>query len=327
MLYSIISTVYWGGLIVGAGVVGLLSLVYIGQEKLIYFPDTSHFLNPTDYGFTSDNFEENILTAKDGTKIQTWFFKQPQPKNAPTMLFCHSNAGNLSHRLPNIRHLYDIVRCNVLIISYRGYGKSQGVPTEHGIKLDVDVSMEFLLSDESIDHDRIFVFGRSLGGAVAVDASSRYPAIIKANILENTFLSIPDMVDVVLPQLKVFKLLCKNKWSSFELIRNIKTPTLFLSGKKDELVPSTHMLKLEELADQCRKKMIIYEKGQHMNLMMQPNYYKHIREFLETVFVVEPPPYRYRPITLEVLIDSLQVNSFIDNIVTGTFKVDIDVQH
>ncbi|EGG15873.1 hypothetical protein DFA_09542 [Cavenderia fasciculata] len=285
MLFSILTTAYWVGVVAIAGAVGILSLVYVAQEKLIYFPDTQHFLAPSRYGFADQDWKEVMLRASDGITIQTWLFKQKKPKACPTIIFCHSNAGNLSHRLPNIKQLFDVIGVNVFIISYRGYGKSEGVPTENGIKLDLDVSIEYLLSSDEVDSNRLCIFGRSLGGAVAVDASYRYPQHIKANILENTFLSIPEMVDVVLPQLKFFKPLCRNKWNSYLTIREIRTPILFLSGQNDELVPSAHMKRLkEEAVNSVNTNMIIFDKGGHMNLMLQPNYYDHIKEFLENVF-------------------------------------------
>ncbi|GAM27667.1 hypothetical protein SAMD00019534_108430, partial [Acytostelium subglobosum LB1] len=285
MTILLASTSTYFGVLGAVGVV-VISLIYFAQEKLIYFPDTEHFLKPAQYGFTRDNFEEIMLRTRDDLNIQMWMFRQPNSKKCPTMLFCHSNAGNLSHRLPNIRHLYDMVKCNVLIISYRGYGKSEGSPSEEGIKLDVNVAMEYLLSDQTIDSSMIFIFGRSLGGAVAIDAASRFPQDIKATILENTFMSIPHMVDVVMPWLKVFKPLVRSQWNNYQAIAKLTAPTLFLSGKRDELVPAGHMAQLEQLCRSDKKKMIEFENGQHMTLMIQPNYYKYIREFLEGVFGV-----------------------------------------
>eukprot|EP01132_Coremiostelium_polycephalum_P004650 gene4650-5809_t len=255
------------------------------QEKLIYFPDTTNFLNPSSYGF-EDNFDEITLKTKDGIKLQAWFFKQQDSKKVPTMLFCHSNAGNLSHRLDNIRSLYKIVKCNVFILSYRGYGKSQGIPSENGLKFDIDASIDWLLEQPTIDPNRIFCFGRSLGGAVAIDAASRYPDILKALILENTFSSIPEMVDVILPQLKFFKPLCRNKWNSIETIKSVTCPILFLSAKNDELVPRVHMENLEKQSIKSKfKQTIVFENGYHMTLMIQQNYYRYINEFLLLFFV------------------------------------------
>ncbi|KAF2075928.1 hypothetical protein CYY_002776 [Polysphondylium violaceum] len=284
VLNALLNTIYWGGIIAATGLACILSLIYVGQERLLYFPDTTHLLSPYIYKFDDNSYEEIFLTTSDGIKIQVWFFKQPNSKTVPTLLFCHSNAGNLSHRLENIRQLYDKVQCNILILSYRGYGKSQGTPNEQGLKLDVDACMEWLLNEPSIDPTKIIAFGRSLGGAVAVDGTARHSKNIKALILENTFASIPEMVDVVLPQLKLFKWFCRNNWNSAITIRELTCPILFLSALNDELVPASHMKTLEKQAYQCRKKTIIFEEGQHMTLMRQENYYDYIKEFMISVF-------------------------------------------
>ncbi|KAM9987732.1 hypothetical protein ACTFIZ_003082 [Dictyostelium cf. discoideum] len=279
MYSTLISTAYWGSIIAATGLICIASIIYASQEKLLYIPNKNIVLHPSQFGL-EDNFEEIFLTTSDGIKIQTWFFRQENSKSVPTLLFCHSNAGNLSHRLDNIRHLFENVRCNVLILSYRGYGKSQGSPTEIGLKKDIDACMEYLLNDPTIDPNTIMCFGRSLGGAVAIDTAYRYPNNIKALILENTFSSVPDMVDAVLPMLKLFKPFCRSRWDSKETIKHITCDILFLSAKNDELVPASHMKLLEKHAHQCKKKTIVFENGRHMDLMFQHNYYKYIKEFM-----------------------------------------------
>ncbi|EGC34458.1 hypothetical protein DICPUDRAFT_94792 [Dictyostelium purpureum] len=284
MYNAIVSTAYWGTILATAGIALIVSLIYSSQEKLLYFPDTKTMINPQSY-FDPDKFEEIYLTTSDGIKVQTWFFRQENSKNVPTLLFCHSNAGNLSHRLDNIKNLFDNVNINVFILSYRGYGFSEGTPSEPGLKKDIDACMEYLLSDPLIDPNQIICFGRSLGGAVAIDTAKRYPNDIKALILENTFTSVPDMVDEVLPMLKLFKPFCRNRWESNNAIKDVRCDILFLSAKNDELVPSKHMTSLAENAKHSKKKIIVFEDGAHMTLMFQKNYYKFIKEFLDSVFI------------------------------------------
>lgn len=249
----------------------------------MYFPDRKQWISPDRYGFETGegNFKEIFLTTEDAVRIQVWFFKQINSKSVPTLLFCHSNAGNLSHRLPNIRDLFHNLGINILIVSYRGYGKSQGSPSESGIKLDMDACMKWLLNEPSIDPEKIICFGRSLGGAVAIDTVYRYPKNIKGLILENTFTSIPDMVDIVLPEFKYFKRLCINNWDSHTRIKSITCPILFLSAKKDEVVPQSHMTCLEKQASNAStKNMIVFESGRHMDLTSQHNYYKYFKDFV-----------------------------------------------
>ena len=91
-----------------------------------------------------------------------------QPKlDAPTILFFHANAGNMGMRMDNLEQMYRIVRANVFILSYRGYGNSEGNPSEAGIQLDAEAAIEYVFKS-TIDTNKVFIFGRSLGGAVAI---------------------------------------------------------------------------------------------------------------------------------------------------------------
>ena len=123
----------------------------------------------------------------------------------PNLIFFHGNAGNIGSRLPNIDLLVKRLNCNVLILAYRGYGHSEGKPSEKGLQLDAEATLEYALNREDIDNDRIFVFGRSLGGAVAAQLAQNKGNSIKGIILENTFTSIADLVDVLMPFVAVFK--------------------------------------------------------------------------------------------------------------------------
>ena len=106
-------------------------------------------------------------------KLHAWFVKaNPYPKLCRTLLFFHGNAGNIGSRLPNIDILVKRLNCNVLILAYRGYGDSEGTPSEPGFKLDAEATLEYALNAEDINNDRIFVFGRSIGASVAARLAS-----------------------------------------------------------------------------------------------------------------------------------------------------------
>jgi dipeptidyl aminopeptidase/acylaminoacyl peptidase len=123
------------------------------------------FRNPKENGM---DYEDVYVKTRDGVKIHAWLVKaNPSPKLCRTLLFFHGNAGNIGSRLPNIEILVKKLNTNVLIIDYRGYGNSEGTPSEDGLRLDAEATLEWALNSELINNDRIFVFGRSLGGAVA----------------------------------------------------------------------------------------------------------------------------------------------------------------
>ena len=130
---------YWlyGGVVIfllfTAAVLGAL---YHYQDALLYFPEqpeTSRVFvqNPSVLGLPYENL---YLKSQDGTRINVVFVKQPPLMQAcaPTILFCHGNAGNIGHRLVNAKALHSQLGCNVLLLEYRGYGKSEGSPSEHG---------------------------------------------------------------------------------------------------------------------------------------------------------------------------------------------------
>lgn len=214
-LYSL-ATTGLGGAAVG-GVV-LLSMflfnLYKRQESLLYYPivpglpykttssNPPPFNSPAGWGLRYD--ELNLETA-DGTRIHGWFvYADGEVAKAPTVVFFHANAGNMGFRLPNVAMYAQACVSNVLIFDYRGYGDSEGSPTEAGLELDAEAVMRYLDAKPDIDHRKVFFFGRSLGGAVAVRAATnlRRPEDKLAGIiLENTFTSIGDMVDHVMPWL------------------------------------------------------------------------------------------------------------------------------
>ena len=113
-------------------------------------------------------YDDAIITTKDGLKIVGWFIKQKNPLQHETIIFFHENAGNIGNRLACIEALYFELEVNVLIVGYRGYGHSQGSPSESGLELDAEAIFKYALENKDINNLKIFLFGKSLGGAVAI---------------------------------------------------------------------------------------------------------------------------------------------------------------
>lgn len=101
----------------------------------------------------------------DRVQIHMYFIGQPKDRqrNSPTLIFFHGNAGNMGHRLQNCVGLYHNLHCNILLVEYRGYGLSEGTPSEEGLYLDAKASLDYLFQRNDINHSEIIVFGRSLG--------------------------------------------------------------------------------------------------------------------------------------------------------------------
>jgi fermentation-respiration switch protein FrsA (DUF1100 family) len=259
--------------------------LYYNQEKLIYQPNfaglRNNFLDPSAFGL--NHVEMLTIPSVDNVMLQAWFIKTDEDyKRNPTVLFFHGNAGNLSHRLANIKDIILRLKCNVFILSYRGYGSSQGEPSEEGLKMDAQAALLYLKERDDLVDSPIVVFGRSIGGAVAIDLVSKYNDEVAALILENTFTSIPDMIDHVLPPLKYFKSLCRTQWNSLEAIQRVYVPTLFISGQSDELVPSEMMVMLHDSVGSEVKIFKNFPNGTHNETWQQRGYYQALKQFLES---------------------------------------------
>lgn len=211
-------------------------------------------------------------------------------------------------RLPDAR-FYHASGFNVLMVSYRGYGQSDGTPSERGIRRDASAALEYICDrNDTIDKDRLYVFGRSIGAACAISlaASEQGQNTVRGVVVENTFTSIDDMIDVVLPFLKFAKPFNRNKWNSMREIPNIKVPILFLrfvtnlyyrmvlflavfqrgvaipltpnvyfglSGLRDELVPPSHMTKLREAASKAPFTSLYTVEGGGHNVRFPGHYF------------------------------------------------------
>lgn len=204
------------GVVWTVGILGAAFLynLYRNQEALLFYPQPPGL----PWKRTSDNpspldsparppwnlaFEDLEVKTADGVRLHGWFVRAPGSVDyttAPTVLFFHGNAGNIGMRLENIAMLVRSLLANVMIVDYRGYGNSDEVsPTEEGVLLDGLAMADALLARADVDRRKVFYFGRSLGGAVAIAtaANARFADSVAGLILENTFTSIGALCAVV----------------------------------------------------------------------------------------------------------------------------------
>jgi len=200
--------------------------------------------------------------------------------------FFHGNAGNIGHRLPQAMILYKSVPANIALVSYRGYGLSQGEPSEEGLQKDAQAVLDYLWKRPDLDKSQFICFGSSIGGGVAIYLAHANQDKIQAVIVENTFTHLEDMMSVIYPFLSPFKFLLKNKWPNRELVPDLKMGLLFLSGRKDELVPPSMMDHLFQLAKKATpKKIVNFENGTHNDTWMKNSslYGKQVSEFVKSL--------------------------------------------
>lgn len=292
----IILLIFWfyGGLItLLLVIISILGLLYHGQDMLVYYPQQPR--NARIYvempNILKLPFESSYVETKDGTTIHIVLIKQPHYNfvNVPTVIFFHGNAGNIGHRLMNAYGLYTSLGCNVLMVEYRGYGKSQGTPSETGLYQDAEAAMDYLLRQTQISRDKIIVFGRSLGGAIAIYLASHsyYRQHIHSVFIENTFTSLPEIGAIVIgvPIIGILPYWCfKNQFPSIKRVPKITVPVMYLSGLTDNLIPPRMMKTLfEESQNPPMKRMALFDNGTHNETWLCPGYYESILNFITEV--------------------------------------------
>lgn len=223
-------------------------------------------------------YESHMITCTDGVQIHSWLLQAPVKDwtMAPTIIFFHGNAGNIGLRIPNAIQMLQQLGANILMVEYRGYGNSDNVkPTEQGLKLDAQAALLFAHQHTGINSSQIFIFGRSLGGSVAIylaHIAKERNIPFAGLIVENTYTSISDMVNVVMPFLiPIKKYVLRIGWDSASLMPYLgqqHVPILLLAGAKDELVPHAQMKQLYSIAQQHQSSStVVTTKGTTDNLI------------------------------------------------------------
>ena len=195
------------------------------ERGLIYHPVRELVADPAGAGLA---FRDVAFVAEDGVRLHGWLVPGRRPL---TVLWCHGNAGNISHRVGKLKLLTSELGVGVFLFDYRGYGRSEGVPTEAGLVRDAVAARQALLR-EGADPGRIVYYGESLGSAVAIDLALVAPPL--ALVLEAPFASIAAMAHHVLPGAGT---VMKTRWNSLAKMPRVRAPLLVLHGDADEVVP------------------------------------------------------------------------------------------
>ena len=277
---------------VAAGYVVIAGLLYFYQDQLVYFPERALTATPAQAGLA---YEPVRFTSADGVALSGWFIPAckgpaalgvlpPAALAHPcaargTLLFCHGNAGNISHRLESIRQFHQL-GLNVFIFDYRGYGESEGVPTEAGTYRDAEAARRYLVETRGLAPEHIVYFGRSLGAAIAAWLATQHPP--RALIVESAFTSVPDFGAEIYPWLPV-RLLARLRYPTQEYLRSVQAPVLVVHSRDDEIVPFRHAEKLYESANSSKELLEI--RGGHNDgfLVSGAQYTRRLDDFLRRV--------------------------------------------
>jgi fermentation-respiration switch protein FrsA (DUF1100 family) len=196
------------------------------------------------------------------------------------MLWCHGNAGNMIHRLENLKALYE-TGLSVFLFDYRGYGRSEGIPTEEGLYQDARAAYRYLTDVRQINPTRIVVFGRSLGAAVAGNLAGERK--IAGLILESAFPSVSAMAKQQFGGLPAHWLLT-SRFPLIERLKSIHVPILMIHGDQDTIVPFPLGEQVFQAAPEP-KSLYVVRGADHNNLPIVGGapYLSQLKQFIETV--------------------------------------------
>ncbi|MCK4586873.1 MAG: alpha/beta hydrolase [Gammaproteobacteria bacterium] len=247
--------------------------MYFQQPSMIFYPVRSLSATPADWGL---QYEDVELKSADEIRLHGWYI--PYAETDRVLLFFHGNAGNMSHRGESIE-IFHRLGLNIFIFDYRGYGQSEGKPSESGIYADARAAWHYLTDTKGIRKENITLFGRSLGGAVAAKlAAEVQPGTL---ILESTFSSAKEMANTVLPVMSHLVPL-RFEFKTVEYIKQVSSPVLIVHSPDDEIIPYRLGEKVFQAAN--KPKSFLKLQGDHNGgfLMSQPGYEQALGKFLLT---------------------------------------------
>lgn len=257
----------------GAGLLGRL------VDWFVFQPSPGRDLRPAQIGLAG---EELQLRTEDDVTLHAFYL--PAPGASRALLFLHGNAGNASHRLPNAAELVRL-GVHVLLLDYRGYGLSEGSPSEAGVYRDARAGLAHLRDVRGLPEERIVVFGRSLGAAVAVDLARDRP--LAGLVLESAFTSASDVARGIYGPLG--GLVARGRFDAARRIPEVRCPILFFHGDRDDIIDLELGRRLFELAPEPKTFEVIQGAGHNDTTAVGGRaYFARIHRFLDRVAPPSP---------------------------------------
>ncbi len=258
---------------------GLCLLLRWGQTRLIFHPSPVIGTTPADFDLA---YEEVWLPVSTG-KIHGWWIAASETE-APVLLYLHGNGSNNGDTVSRARR-FSQLGFSVLLIDYRGYGYSdRSFPDEAKVYEDAEAAWKYLINERGIKPQNLFIYGHSLGGAVAIEMAVRHPEMAGL-IVEGTFTSIEAMANVIgYSRWFPLKFIITQKFDSIEKIPDIQTPILLIHGTEDEVVPTFMSKELYNAASSSKQLYLVSGAG-HNNVAKigGETYLKTILHFVKSV--------------------------------------------
>ncbi len=254
----------------------LLLVLRLNEARMLYVPGAARTLLDPPAELALD-VRKVTVTASDGVRLVSWAMPV-QDGAGYWLLICHGNAGNISeagrpYHYAGLRAL----GVSLLAFDYRGYGESEGAPTEEGLYLDAEAAYYYLRDSLGVPAERIVLFGHSLGSAVAVELAGRVP--VAALILDGALSSVVERAQELFPYAPV-RWIARSRYPSIDRIGRLRVPKLFLHARGDEVVPLAHGRRLYEAA--APPKRFVELAGTHGDAFVADSaaYYGAIGRFL-----------------------------------------------
>lgn len=253
--------------------------LYFRQTRMLFFPTAQITTTPADFGM---KFEEVWIPVGDqGDRIHGWWIPASRSETG-VLLYLHGNGINIGANVEHANRFHQL-GLSVLLIDYRGYGRSEGqFPHEQQVYQDAAASWQYLIQARQVDPQRLFIFGHSMGGAIAVELASRQPDAAGL-IVQSSFTSIREMVDLNLVY-RIFPIdrLLTQRFESIQKVPQLKMPTLFIHGLADAEVPA-QMSKILYAAAPQPKKIYLVPIAGHNNVAATAGeaYLQIVQQFVE----------------------------------------------
>lgn len=266
--------------IAAAVYLAMSAFLFLTQASLLYLPHIPGYdieYTPADIDLA---FENVHLETPDGETLHGWFVPAGDTERNAAVLLFHGNAGNISHRFDTLR-IWHALGYDSFIFDYRGYGESTGSPDEEGTYTDAQTAWNYLVKEKGIPPDRIVLFGRSMGGAIAAQLATRTePAAL---IIESSFTSVPDIAADLYPWLPA-RLLSRFEYDTRAYAQQAGCPVMVIHSSEDEIIPFEHGHAIH--ASAATPKYMLTLQGSHNQgfLSSGSHYIEGLQDFLQTVF-------------------------------------------
>jgi uncharacterized protein len=253
----------------------LLIVVRLFERRMVFFPDYPSRLEG-DWHPRALAPEDVWLTASDGAKLHAWWISHPAAKF--TFLAFHGNASNIANREETYEFLRD-TPANVLALEYRGYGHSEGKPSEAGFYLDADAAYRFLVDTKRVDPKSILSFGQSLGTAVAVDLAAHHK--VGGVILEAPLPSASRAARKIFWFLPGLSLFVYSQFDSISKLKQITAPVMVVQCTHDPVLPFQFGQEVYEAAPSPKRFLRIEGECHEESSLIAPVQYRSaLKQFL-----------------------------------------------